>query len=1034
MRIALTLLFTLSFNLDVLAQALNFNSPRCQELTPTNALEISDCHPEFVLQSQSALNDIAQSSENMTDYFLGVGTIENLSQIVKLRLQDSHLESFRQKLILAKGFGKDLSQVASEISNNTCIDNSLKEDYLRLISAVDQQTTNSLESNRQAYLKELKSAFVEITRLNYLIEQYENSGNFPEELEQARSALRALNTYYPILIHRDSIDVADSTRLVTQRILQSRRATDQRPAIPAYHAPENIMLHANQTSDQINSILSMPFEIPTRLPHPRGRQVRGLSAYDILHHRIHDLNIGDAQFDREIPEMAMESLNSSLSGLNHICEADPCETFALIPHTIPQLTNTISHSNTRDRVEKFVCNCEIRREDPTLPLSVHLGIVAGTVGLGIGCIAFAPLCIGATAVGMIGVGAGVSDYLVTDRNTQRVEQEYRLTTDARGILYSEFEEDRERLEEAYSNRTSSAAFAFLDVTGGVGDFVVVGGRVVTGLADSLQGARINPPQSLPTTARSVARQTPISQIQTRDTLVRQFEPYDPVSDEMRSAWIARARSNSADLFFDMENGMLKRLNDLGDKEAITALTNVHKRLVMEGLEGLRARYPQIDFSLYSDFKSMRLAISGDIPPELRSELTAIFNSANEEVSELVQQLVARGELSFPAGENPRTWFAGGFGESADQAGIAAREARCRTGEVCIPVRDFNSSSTQDIPSVVDNLNQARRSLEESRQTIISRLQTFQSNTPLTTTRGGVTIPSVDVIEVVRKNMDKSPEEVARLINRRFGIEVNTSDAQEMIDYMHSLKRFEPGLWTNSRQVASLEEASFGGFSADFTGMGSYNLEQVAIDLAQGGEDVQEVLRRLRAGEQTVTSSFNQRKEFFEEISRRAYEQNGVEVNVICSGDDCVSYPRGDLGISRGQQRSLQESLVREINSSQTPDGFRLAFVPPGTPQASRSRLAVHGEAIEKAVRKISFGADAIPFEQSQNLTIAVRMPTSLGQGQVEILVAGLDRLNLNPEQLAATQTRLRAYVDEAIRNSVEIEGGHNYALRDVLFL
>ncbi len=91
------------FSTSAFGQGLNFDSPRCQELAAEKALAEWECRNEFTLYSSSALNEINTTSDNIADHLVEVGTINNLSTLIKQKLMQSHFESFKQKLILAKG-------------------------------------------------------------------------------------------------------------------------------------------------------------------------------------------------------------------------------------------------------------------------------------------------------------------------------------------------------------------------------------------------------------------------------------------------------------------------------------------------------------------------------------------------------------------------------------------------------------------------------------------------------------------------------------------------------------------------------------------------------------------------------------------------------------------------------------------------------------------------------------------------------------------------------------------------------------------
>ena len=733
-----------------------------------------------------------------------------------------------------------------------------------------------------------------------------------------------------------------------------------------------------------------------------------------MHTQIHGEGYKDSFFEKQIPNLALKSVSSSVTGLKKLCKANACETFKIIPHEIAAITDEISDNDTRDRVDKYICNCKIRYQDDTLPLSLHLGIVAGTIGFAVGCVAFPPLCVATAAMGIIGMGTGVKDFITVRENANLVKEETQSQLAIRDY-HKNFVLDHQRYRESQNDYALQAALVPLEFLGASADFAVVYKSVEK--YDDIFYPVLKNIGRLP---GSLKKASTLTHIKSRKTLIQHFKEYDPATDDMRRAWIESAKASTAKEFVDIENGMLKRINDLGDKDAVTALTNVHKSIILKGVEELKKKYPDLDIQFYSDYKSVRLALDGEIPPTLHDELSAVFTDAGNEVSDLVKRLRESGELNFPASENPSHWFAGGFGRTADEAGLAARGARCREGQDCSkPLLDFKDEG------FLKKLNESIGLVEENRGAIVHKLKSTTSEVPMYQIVDGVEIPSVELIEVVRKNLSLSPDELSKLVNKKFNANMDPSTAKMVNIYINQLKEFEPGLWIESRPLASLDDATYGGFSADFTGMGSYNIEQVAKDLATPTRSMDSLLSGLRAGERKVTKTFNAKKEFFKSITRKAYEDNNIPIKVECSGDDCIAYPLKETGLTPAEQRGIQDSLIRSINASDSPSGFRLAFVPSYAPVEARSMLATHGELIEKAIRKTAFNIDAIPFTTSEKLTIAVRMPRSLGKGKVEVIVAGAK--NLTEQQKA----ELAEYVDSAIKaaNIVEEGSDNTYSLR-----
>ncbi len=480
--------------------------------------------------------------------------------------------------------------------------------------------------------------------------------------------------------------------------------------------------------------------------------------------------------------------------------------------------------------------------------------------------------------------------------------------------------------------------------------------------------------------------------------------FNPTTATDNAIWIARARMPSEGLFFDVENAALKRLNDsLGDKNLVTALTNLHKDILFTKIDALKRKYPTLDILKYSDFKSSRFSFGGEIPPNLQAELTQIFQDANEEFA---QRVAARTDIQLPQSENPSTWFNAGLGASADQAGLAARHARqSPRGGLQILHMD----------NVREQVQSNMRAIEEQRQ----RVQNILTNHPqLLQGASGQQIPATEVFEVLRKAKNQSPQELAELFQTRFGVELNPNQAGELLDYTQNVDQFSPGIWIESRVVANLDEAEHGGFSVDFKGMGARNVAQVARDLASSGDDVDLAIRTIRSGEGAVTKEFDAAKDGFQDLVSETLSDLNIPVRTQCSGDDCVSIPTARL------PDVAKEKMMDAISRTENPSGYRLSFIPPNIVARDRSIIAVHGELVEKKVRAnlTGFGDGLIPPSVLDRVTFALDMPDQLGKGQMRLLVKPADGVELTREQRELIQRNLGPAVERVNREIAEETG------------
>ncbi len=472
--------------------------------------------------------------------------------------------------------------------------------------------------------------------------------------------------------------------------------------------------------------------------------------------------------------------------------------------------------------------------------------------------------------------------------------------------------------------------------------------------------------------------------------------YVATSPLQNRSWIRSARSSAADIYFDVENAALKRLNDnLGDKNLVTAVTNMHKHLLFSEVDSLLAKYPGVKLERYSDFKSSRFAFSfkdGVVPPGFQKDLDEVLKRVAEDFDEAVTKMPG---INLK-GETPHLWFSAGVGASADEAGLASRQARSSV-RVEPGVRSFDEVSA--------GLGSLKSNVESSRAKLIESFSGNEKSKLLTTTSEGITLPSLEVFELMRKSKDKKPSELQEIFKKRFNLSLSEDEVSTLKKYTSDVDQFSPGLWIEERVLANLDEAEMGGFSADFKGMGAKNIQQVAIDLATPSKSLSETVDLLRKGEAKVTEGFDSAKSSYQALISKELDEMGVKVVNKCSGDDCVSLPAQALS------KDQQERILSRIAKSGNPDGYRLSFIPPGIAAKDRTNLAVHGELIEKEVRAMltGFGQGKIAPELMSDLAIGVRMPSKVGVGKVELVLASGSQ--------SSVDRSLRAQLNEALEKA-----------------
>lgn len=567
-------------------------------------------------------------------------------------------------------------------------------------------------------------------------------------------------------------------------------------------------------------------------------------------------------------------------------------------------------------------------------LLADVGIAAGAVLGGGACILTSGL------VCALGVAVG-TEALFIGKDQRRLNE-------GLGLYRAQLIEG-DRVDDLYHNRNLSLAFAPLSFVG------LEGARGVQ------SGMR----------SRSLSRRF-------RENLY-----FSPTSPEQNSTWIQRAREGRGDFYLDIENGALKRLNDtIGDKNIVTVMTNLHKRILFEELESLSSTFPNVEIYRYSDFKSSRFSFdfpNGQQPEGFTSELQSLYARVSQRFDREVREAV---DIDLST-ENPAGWFSAGSGQSADQAGLAARQSRNLDRSVH-QVRNFNE--------VTPLLSELRESIEISRLALQREFVGTPLNRLIQEEREGVFMPTLEVFEVMRKNMTSSLDHLSEVFIRRFNVDISHEQLQTLKNYIRDVDRFSPGIWIEERTLANLDLAEYGGFSVDFKGLGAQNIRQVALDLSHVDDPIDASIRRLREGEGRVTDLFSEGRNGFVELMRRELDRMEVSFVHQCSGDDCVFLPSRPL--SEREQRVIADAMSSQVN----PSNQRVSFIPPGIRPEYRSELAVHGELIEKNVRSLVEGYldGMITPEVMGQVSLAVRMPTTLGQGSPQLISATSDSISTAP--------------------------------------
>lgn len=474
-------------------------------------------------------------------------------------------------------------------------------------------------------------------------------------------------------------------------------------------------------------------------------------------------------------------------------------------------------------------------------------------------------------------------------------------------------------------------------------------------------------------AAVVAKEAAASaKVLSKSEFTQKYLNYSPTTKEQNLKWMALADEAPKNTkFFEVENSVMKNLNDtLKDKNLVTSLTNYHKEILQTKtdklLAELKSTYPDLEVVAYSDFKASRFAFKGQAPPDLQQRLDKILKETNQEFSDYaIKSKIVK------ESDHPENWFRAGYGETADQASLASRFSRQNADNA------LQSYTSGDMKSTMTMKVRAVESMRTQLQSELGHTSLVEGATKKTL--------SADAIDILRKNGSDVAKSQADLKNR-FGLsDLPESSVRKMQDYVKSVDEFSPSIHIAQREVSHLDEATFGGLSADMTGMGSKNLNATARALSDS-RTLDEALAQTRKSERAITETFNQQKETFQNVLKDVVGKDRIKT--VCSGDDCTAIPKQALS------QNEKENILKKLTDAGYSSEFRLAFIPENVADtAARTQMAVHGESIEKALRKNL--ADKMEPAKLKGVVFGVDMRTTqLNQGDVKLMTATSSQVRL----------------------------------------
>ncbi len=476
----------------------------------------------------------------------------------------------------------------------------------------------------------------------------------------------------------------------------------------------------------------------------------------------------------------------------------------------------------------------------------------------------------------------------------------------------------------------------------------------------------------------------LARSRTRQDFIEAYESRTITDRNQNAAWIAEAKRSSQGasgltVFYDTENSVMKHLNDhvLKDKSLVTSITNLNKQMMMRELKLLRARNPGLEVLPYSDFKSFRYAFKGKLPIDLDRQVQGAFQRANASFAAEVKKLnLVR------ATDHPETWFKAGLAATADEASAAARISRDMpqaTGVAAFSSPHVQAAAARHATDVI-----------ETRAAVVANPRLA----PLLESRGGGLVPGRDVYGLARKFKD--PEKLAEALRTRYpAATLSTSDAASLQTYFSNVDRFSAALHVERRVIVNLDQAKFGGFTADLRNVGPQNLSDLTEGL-NGATKASDMIARARISEQRMTALIEKRLLAF---------KKAVGDIAKCSGDDCVGVPLSAMS------RAEKEKLMTQLAIDPLTREIRMGFVGGDVARvADRTILSTHAESIEKAMRNQLEGV--IPADRLDVMTFGIDMDSrAVGTGQVS-WIAGVAGQGVSATEREAINQALREGVRE----------------------
>ncbi len=539
---------------------------------------------------------------------------------------------------------------------------------------------------------------------------------------------------------------------------------------------------------------------------------------------------------------------------------------------------------------------------------------------------------------------------------------------------------------------------------------------------------------------------PSSQNLARQEIIERYEKIEPtITEQNRSyfQWILAHESGKLKgrhfRFLRFEQTAMKTLNDsTNNKPFVTSITNLGKKEfftdIQNTLEALESQgmiknlshdlsVPQIHLpemiAKSSDFKSgefMYELVDPRFDPVVSLELQKAFKEANARFYHQAKEVIV-------ASDHPENFFRGGLATSADSAALRSRYARTLEENQLVTHLDMAATDAL-LKNFADFRTLHRLFLKQPR--IAMRL--MEDATSVTGMR--VQTFNIKVFEILRKK--KTIPEIQKAFRQKFGVNLQSDDAENLIRYYELIDGFNPALRVERRNLVDFSRAKFGAISIDHIGMGAKNSQATAIELSavQNGS-TETAIEYVRQGEQQLTLRFKKlnrqlRSSFKTSLSRQfTFTHSGDDVGVIFtqkpwnSDYNRTAYRGATLPEESGQ-------ILHSLAQIQDSLDYRIVFLGDDLWDASGGMMIGHGEnflkdfseSLESALLKFFDNEKDLQNYLKQTMITAQMNGTTVGYGDIQLMIYSKSEKNISQDFLQAIASQMNRTIAQ-LNNEIQ---------------